>query len=275
MLDRFDRRVRYPEQVSREMGLPILGVLPRLRSGRVGVAGGDEAQVVESLRTIRLNLEHAYGTAGPLVTTITSPGAGDGKSFLASNLAVSFAEAGHRTIVIDADIRRGTLHRVFSAQRKPGLLDYLTGAAALDKVVQATAISGVEFIGGGTRKAAGPELLASAAMSQLLIGLRATYGVIIIDAAPLGAGVDPLILGSLTGNLVLVVRSGVTDQAFAMAKLADIGRLPIRVLGAVINDVKPGQGYGTYAYYGYIPGYETAEEKEPPRAAVKRLPGKG
>ena len=156
MLDRFDRRVRYPEQVSREMGLPILGVLPRLRNGAVGVAGGDEAQVVESLRTIRLNLEHAYGTAGPLVTTITSPGAGDGKSFLASNLAVSFAEAGHRTIVIDADIRRGTLHQVLSAQRKPGLLDYLTGAAALDKVVQATAISGVEFIGGGTGKAAGP-----------------------------------------------------------------------------------------------------------------------
>ena len=275
VLDRFDRRVRYPDQVSREMGLQILGVLPRLRNGGRRVAGGDESQVIEALRAIRLNLVNAYGTAGPLVTTITSPGAGDGKSFLASNLAVSFAEAGHRTIVIDADIRRGTLHRVFSAQRKPGLLDLLTGTAALDKVVQSTPIDGVEFIGGGTRRAAGPELLASAAMSQLLIALRGRYGVIIIDAAPLGAGVDPLILGSLTGNLVLVVRSGVTDQAFAMAKLADITRLPIRVLGAVVNDVKPGEGYGTYSYYGYIPGYEPTEEKESSRAVVKRLPGKG
>lgn len=275
LLDRFDRRVRYPDQVSLGMGVPILGVVPRLRNGGRTAAGGDETQIVESLRTIRLNLEHAYGAAGPLVTTITSPGSGDGKSFLASNLAVSFSEAGHRTIVIDADIRRGSLHRVFSLQRKPGLLDFLTGTVALDAIVQPTAIHGVDFIGGGTRKIAGPELLASAAMSQLLIGLRSTYGVIIVDAAPLGAGVDALVLGALTGNVVLVVRSGVTDKAFAAAKLADLTRLPIRVLGAVINDVKPGEGYGNYSYYGYIPGYETSEENESPRAAVKRLPGKG
>ena len=88
--------------------------------------------------------------------TITSPGGGDGKSFLASNLAVSFADAGHRTIVIDADIRRGTLHRVFKLQRKPGLLDYLSGRRLAEQIVQRTSIKGVEFIGGGTRKSAGP-----------------------------------------------------------------------------------------------------------------------
>jgi capsular exopolysaccharide synthesis family protein len=274
LLDRFDRRVRYPDQVSVEMGLPILGVVPRLKNGGRFAEGGAETQVVEALRSIRLNLEHAYGAAGPLVVTITSPGSGDGKSFLASNLAVSFADAGHRTLVIDGDIRRGNLHKVFQLQRKPGLLDFLGGSASRDAIVQNTSIKGVEFIGGGSRKSAGPELLASAAMSQLLISLRNAYGVIIIDCAPLGAGVDPLIVGSLTGNMVMVLRTGVTDREFAMAKLDDVSRLPIRMLGAVINDVRPGGAYGHYASYGYLPGYETSEEDDTREAAVKRLPGK-
>jgi succinoglycan biosynthesis transport protein ExoP len=271
LLDFFDRRVRFPEQVSAGMGLQILGALPRLKNG--GGRGGveTEAQVVEALRTIRLNLEHAFGAAGPLVTTITSPGGGDGKSFLASNLAVAFADAGHRTIVIDGDVRRGTLHRVFGAQRKPGLLDLLSGQAPREQVVQATQVRGVEFIGCGTRRNAGPELLASAAMSQLLISLRNSYGVIIIDSAPLGAGVDPLVLGSLTGNLVLVLRTGYTDRAFAMAKLDAVSRLPIRVLGAVLNDVKAGDGY---RYYEYLPGYSTSEEEEAMvHTGTKRLLG--
>lgn len=274
-LDRVDRRVRYPEQVTLGMGLPILGALPRLKNG--GGRGGvqTEAQVVEALRAIRLNLEHAYGAAGPLVITITSPAGGDGKSFLASNLAVSFADAGHRTIVVDGDIRRGSLHRVFDLQRKPGLLDLLSGQAAPGQIIQRTKIKGVEFIGCGTRRSAGPELLASAAMSQLLISLRSTYGVIIIDCAPLGAGVDPLVVGSLTGNLVLVLRNGVSDREFAMAKLEAVSRLPIRVLGAVLNDIQSGEGYDSYYHqYSYLPGYETSEEDVSVKVPVKRLPGK-
>ncbi len=269
LLDRLDRRVRYPEQVTLGLGLQILGVLPHLKDGREG-----QALVVEALRGIRLKLEHAYGAAGPLVTTITSPAGGDGKSFLSSNLALSFAEAGKRTIVIDADIRRGALHKVFNLQRKPGLLDYLTGRATVEQIIQRTAIRGVEFIGSGTRRTAGPELLKSAAMAQLVLGLRGTYGVIIVDSAPLGAGVDALILGTLTGNITFVVRSGVTDRDYALAQLEHVSHLPIRMLGAVVNDVRENESYSYYGYYGYLPGYEAADEAEAEVVARKRLPGK-
>jgi len=269
LLDRLDRRVRYPEQVTLGMGLAVLGAVPRLHNrSRPGTAAA-EAQVVEALRTIRLNLMHAYGSAGPLVITVTSPGSGDGKSFLSSNLAVSFADAGHRTLLIDADVRRGTLHRVLSIPRKPGLLDYLGGGATREQIVHATSIAGVDFIPSGTRKNAGPEMLASATMSQFLISLRTAYSVIIVDSAPLGGGVDALILGALTGNLVLVLRTGVTDREFTMAKLEAVSRLPIRVLGAVLNDVKP---EGAYAYYAYLPGYATTEETGDDGAQPKRLP---
>ena len=271
-LERLDRRLRYPEQVTDGMGLPILGALPRLRNGGRIAGSETQAQVVEALRAIRLNLQHAYGSAGPLVIVVSSPAGGDGKSFLASNLAVSFADAGHRTMIIDADVRRGSLHRVFEQPRKPGLIDHLGGQASREEIVRKTSVAGVDFIPCGTRKNAGPELLASAAMSQLLIDLRGTYGVIIVDCAPLGAGVDPLVVGTLTGNLVLVLRTGVTDREFAMAKLGAVSRLPIRVLGAVLNDVRPGQGYEHYYHYSYLPGYETSEEGTDAR---KALPGTG
>jgi Mrp family chromosome partitioning ATPase len=134
--------------------------------------------------------------------------------------------------------------------------------------VHATSIAGVDFIPSGTRKNAGPELLASATMSQFLISLRAAYSVIIVDSAPLGGGVDALILGALTGNMVLVLRTGVTDREFTMAKLEAVSRLPIRVLGAVLNDVKP---EGAYQYYAYLPGYATTEETGDERAQPQSL----
>jgi Mrp family chromosome partitioning ATPase len=107
-------------------------------------------------------------------------------------------------------------------------------------------------------------------MSQLLISLRARYNAIIVDCAPLGAGVDPLVLGSLTGSLVIVLRTGVTDRELALAKLADVGRLPIRVLGAVLNDVRTESGY--YRYYSYLPGYQSGDEDGEDKARARRLP---
>src|SRR5690606_25809340 len=138
LLDMMDRRVRYPEQVTGGMGLPIIGVVPRVKSvnGRAGAE--NKAQLIESFRSIRLSLNHAYGAAGPVMLTISSPGSGDGKSFISSNLALAFAELGERTLLIDGDIRRGALHRLFGVTRKPGLTDLLSGEATLDEVIRPT-----------------------------------------------------------------------------------------------------------------------------------------
>ena len=106
--------------------------------------------------------------------------------------------------------------------------------------------------------ARGPELLGSAAMSQLLLKLRSQFGVILVDSAPLGAGVDAFALGTHTRNLVLVVRTGSTDRALAQAKLELLDRLPIRLLGAVMNGTPTDSGI--YRYYSYLPGYSVEEE---------------
>lgn len=255
LLDRTDTRFRYPEQVTTDMGLSILGVVPRV--SRENGNGRNAPQVIEALRSIRLGVQNAYG-AGPMVLTITSPGSSDGKSFITSNLGLAFADAGLRTIVIDGDIRRGLLHRVLNAKRKPGLIDHLSGNAGREDIIQKTDFPQLSFIGCGQRTPNGPELLSSPAMGQLITSLRSRFDVILVDSAPMAAGVDPYVLGTLTGHLLLVMRTGVTDRELAQAKIDLLDRLPVRVLGAVLNDVEAGGAYRYYAYY--LAGYEVAEE---------------
>jgi capsular exopolysaccharide synthesis family protein len=266
--DRLDRRVRYPEQVTTGMGLPILGVIPFYRApdGRTAL---EAVPVIEALRGIRLNVTHAYGAAGPLVLTVTSPGPGDGKSFVASNLALSFAHAGHRTLLIDGDSRRGSLHRVIRANRKPGLTDVLAGGGKADAVVGQTDYPQLSFLGCGSGMTNAPELLSSPALLQLLTKFRSSYGVIIVDSPPLSAGIDAFALGTATGNLLLVVRTGATDRQLAGAKLEVLDRLPIRILGAVVNGVKDWSGYQYHSYY--LPGYQSVAEPAATAAGGKRL----
>lgn len=267
LLDRVDPRLRYPEQVTHELGLPILGAVPHIAAqngaGR-RLGHGETIQAVEAFREIRLNVAHAFGAAGPLLTTITSPGSGDGKSFVSSNLALAFADLGYRTLLIDGDIRRGQLHRLLGITRVPGLTDYLAGRATIEQIVQPTPFESLHLVPGGTRMQTGPELLGSAAMSALVRELRTRYEVILVDSPPLGAGVDPFLLSTLTGNALLVLRNGRTDREFAQTKLDLLDRLPVRLLGAVLNDVP---ATGAYRYYSYLPGYgaeaEGFEEGEP------------
>ena len=256
VLDRMDAKVRYPEQVSRDLGLPILGVVPHLRNK-------EPAEVVEAMRGVRLNVIHEYGPAQPLLVTITSPGPGDGKSFLSANLALAFAEGGHRTLLIDGDARRGQQHRRFKTSRQPGLVDLLMGQATTEQIVQTTAYPRLHLIGCGTRTQRAPEVLGSPAMGNLIEQLRPEFDVIIIDSPPLTAGVDPFVLATVTGALLVVLRTGHSNREIAGAKLEVLDRLPIRLLGAVLNDVPKGAAYGYYAYYSYyLPGYESAEERD-------------
>ena len=107
-----------------------------------------------------------------------------------------------------------------------------------------------------------PELLGSPQMVQLLTALRSNYAVIIVDSPPLGAGVDAFTLGTVSGNMIIVLKTGATDRDESEAKLDLLDRLPVRLLGAVLNGVKDQKAYG-YKYYSYyMPGYEYEVEED-------------
>ncbi|HXL33785.1 MAG TPA: polysaccharide biosynthesis tyrosine autokinase, partial [Gemmatimonadales bacterium] len=268
-LDHRDRRVHDPADVTRTMGLKMLGVVPHLEHKRRTKHPEDALHVLEAMRGICLNVRHAHGV-GPVIVTVTSPGRGDGKSFVAANLAVALAETGYRTLLIDGDVRCGRLHRVLKLHRKPGLTDLLVGQATIEQVLQATTYRTLTFMASGTRTHGGPALVSSAALPRMLAALRAHHDAIILDSSPLAAGADAFALGTGTGTLLLVLRTGVSDGGLAQAKLEIMNHLPIRVLGAVLNDVRRGGLYRDYAYY--LEGYEAQDEPDAARGQVLRAP---
>src|SRR5437016_1400139 len=240
------------------LGLSVLGIVPRC--GRAIDKKGPESAdaAVEAFRSIRLNVGNAHGAPGPLVVAVTSPGSGDGKSFVCSNLALAFAHANHRTLLVDADLRRGALHRLLQLRRQPGLTDVLSAAASPERVLQTTTHPSLDFLASGSRRGDAPELLGSARMADFMTRLRSSYGVIVVDTPPLGAGVDALVLASLAGSLLMVLRLGKTDRELAEVKIDLLRQSPVRVLGAVLNDVREGSEYHAYGYY--MDGYELTGE---------------
>jgi len=265
LLDQLDRRFRYPEQATQELGLSVLGVVPVIGGRRSRSSADQAAQVVETFRTIRMNVRYAAPQGRSLTLTLTSPGPNDGKSLIASNLALSFAESGARTLLIDGDIRRGELAKTFGVRVQPGLVEYLDGTALIAEVLQPTqSHPNLTVMPGGARRRRAPELLASNRLPELIAQMAAEYDVVLVDSPPLGAGFDAYALGTATGNLALVLRAGVTDRRMAEAKLAVVDTLPIRVLGTVLNGIRMD---GVYQYYSYYQDYEAMDDDEEPEVA--------
>ncbi len=268
-----DPKVRYPEQVTQTMRLPILAAMPHV-SWRLGEEGS--APVVEALRGLRLRVLQSHVDPGPLVLTVTSPAMGEGKSFISSNLALSFADAGYRTILVDGDVRRGAQHLALDAQQRPGLTDVLAGKVQLTQAVQDTGFPGLQLVAAGSRMHRAPELLLSPRLKGVIEQLRGMADVIIVDSPPLAAGVDPVALGTVTSNLMLVLRQGTTDMPMAMSKLDLLDQFPIRTIGAVLNDVPE---RGAFKYYTYEPDESeflpSGEDGDADRKRPPILAGKG
>jgi len=239
----------------------VLGVVPVIdaKAGRKQSAD-QAAQVVEAFRSIRMNVRYAADPNRPLTMTITSPGPNDGKSLVSSNLALSFAEAGARTLLIDGDLRRGELAKTFGLTKKPGLVEYLDGTALIAEVLHPVqSHANLTVIQAGARRRRAPELLATPRLSQLINQMAGEFEVVIVDSPPLGAGFDAFALATATGNMALVLRSGMTDRKMAAAKMAVVDTLPVRVMGAILNGIKLD---GVYQYYSYYQGYAAEDEEQ-------------
>jgi capsular exopolysaccharide synthesis family protein len=259
--DRLDPRFMYPAQATRELGLTIVGTVPKFKANRSGEFQlAVMSQAVESFRTLRLALRYDFPGDAPIVLAVSSPGTGDGKSLVASNLGLAFASAGSRTLLIDGDVSHGTLHSTFDIPATPGLVDYLQGHATADSIVRSTASENLFLIPTGSRRNRAPELLVSELMNGLVHSMRSKFDAVIIDSPPLVAGIDAYALGAAASNMLMVLRPGLTDRKLAAAKLEVLDRLPIRILGAVINAVPGG---GAYRYYRVDYSYKNEHVKQP------------
>lgn len=218
---------------------------------------GNRSAVMEAYRTLRTNLAFTNPDSPPRCIVFTSPFPGDGKSTTAANLAVVLAQQGRRVLLVDGDLRRGTLQQFFNnTPRSPGLSSILIGSASVDQCVAKVEMrdgSAVHFIPTGPLPPNPSELFSASRMDRFLEDVKANYDIVLFDSPPLNLVTDAAVLGAKVDGVVLIGRAGVTFR-MGLAHAADQLRgVRATLLGTVLNDFDVRSRY-SFDGYGYARG---------------------
>jgi capsular exopolysaccharide synthesis family protein len=241
--DLLDPRLRSPDEVRRVLRFPLLGQVPRLPDSPVPGAGPaglishvmPRSPTAESFKVVRANLDLSRRNQGVRVVLVTGPRSGEGKSTVASNLALCLAQVGRRVLLVDADLRRPVQHEIHGLRREGGLAQLLRELMPLERIVQATPIKNLEVITSGSEAPNPAELLSSPVLQEFLNRVRDDYDTVVIDSPSLLAVADPAILGGLVDGIVLVVRVAETKRDDAARSVEVLKGLGTPVLGVLIN----------------------------------------
>ena len=259
--------IRQPAELEKR-GIPVLAVVPlapeltkRRRCRAIPTYQSDEllakstptSLAVEALRGLRTSLHFAMLKSDNKILMISGTSPGVGKSFVSSNLAVLMAQAGTRVLLIDCDLRRGYLHRVFSAaENGAGLADYLSQDVNISTVIQHTEYPEVDFIGRGRMTNNPAELFMSEKFKTLLTSCSTQYDVIIIDTPPILSVTDAAIVGRYASTSLMVVRFEQNSLKEVEAGLRRFDQNGIAIQGTIFNGVEKRAAepytYGDYSY---------------------------
>ncbi|WP_159083052.1 MULTISPECIES: CpsD/CapB family tyrosine-protein kinase [unclassified Lysinibacillus] len=208
--------------------------------------------ILEQFRTIRTNITFSMPDQELKTILVTSSTPGEGKSTNAANLGVVFAQEGKRVLIIDADMRKPTLHQTFKTFNKVGLSNVIAKKAAFYEAIQETFIVGLYVITSGPIPPNPSELLSSKAMDALLLDVKKDFDIIIIDSPPLLSVSDSQILANKCDGTILVVNAGVVEKSAVQKATAILSTSQSKILGVVLNNyVTPGhQKY--YEEYNFV-----------------------
>jgi capsular exopolysaccharide synthesis family protein len=244
------------EDLEQAVGMSVLAVIPPVNSSkaieRARVAEKTpHAPASEAFRSLRasLVLRQEWRTCRRLMVTSTT--AGEGKSLVASNLAIVLAHDGKRTLLIDGDMRRPTAHRLFEIPASPGLSEVLTGKCAAEQAICATAVDGLSVMSSGREARDPSELLASSMMRNLLETQEKRFDHIIVDSPPVFGVSDPISLLPAMQGVVFVVHYAKTGRRAAVRALGKIREGQVPFIGVVFNNVLLKLSSGYYYYYQY------------------------
>jgi len=262
LADLLEARVRTLAEIRKLVDVPLIGVIPFIRDSQIvsrGTAGllshqKPRSALAESYKTTRTNLEFLRRSRQAHVLLVASSLPGDGKTTTASNMAITLANAGRRTLLIDGDLRKPSLHRLFDVAREGGLSDALLSRESIDRLVQPTFVNNLDLLTTGQDVSNPAELLASARLGEVLNELRALYDMVLIDSSPLLLVTDPSIIAAVADGIILVVKISSTRRHDLDVTNDMLKTLGVPVFGMVINGVtrdEVGYGYGGYGYGGY------------------------
>jgi tyrosine-protein kinase Etk/Wzc len=252
-----------------DLGLPVYASIPlspsqsaRSRSLKGGhghgsrgplLAIGEPADLaIEAIRSLRTSLHFARLEAKNNILMVTGSSPNAGKTFVSANLAAVIAQAGQRVLLVDGDMRRGTLHQLLGIKAKQGLSDILVGHAEFAEVLQSGTLDNVDFVSRGRVPPNPSELLMHENFTRFIRRVESAYDLIIIDTPPILAVTDAAVIGHHAGTSLLVARFGlnnVRELALAKQRFEHNG---VELKGAIFNAVeRRTAGYSTYAYYKY------------------------
>jgi capsular exopolysaccharide synthesis family protein len=272
----FDRSITTQQQIEDNLGITFLGIVPSIERSKDGKAQDlivhtePKSAVAECLRAVRTNLLF-MSPEKPLKTIlVTSAGPQEGKTTTATSLAIAMAGSGNRVLLVDADMRRPRIHRIFGAANNFGLSSLILGEGSLATAAKETEIPGLSVLPCGPIPPNPAELLHTAAFQRLIGEMAAAYDRVIIDTPPVGVVADAAVMSTRVDGTLMVLKAGKTSRDVARQAIRQMRDVKAQLFGAVLNDLDlADQKYGHYAYY-YQYGYYYGDEKrgrEDPRAS--------
>ncbi|MBN1540808.1 polysaccharide biosynthesis tyrosine autokinase [candidate division KSB1 bacterium] len=292
VLEYLDNSVQDMEDVE-AIGLTVMATIPHIKPeepngvlSRIRIESDPEAEdinerlvthlkprspISEAYRTLRTHILFSNPENGKKTLLVTSSGPKEGKSTTVSNLAITFAQMGNRTLLIDADLRRPILHKLFNIDKSVGLTNILVGRASLEESVKKVPeLPNLDILNCGVIPPNPAELLGSRNMKELLDYAKTQYNMILIDTPPTLAVTDATILASVVDGLLLVIRSGSTQREAARRAYEQLKKVNAPVLGAILNGIQVANVYGSTYYYYHYHYYAGAEGKKTKKANRKR-----
>ena len=280
-----DNTIKNPDEVERYSGLPTMALVPLAESSGghskkllpIGTSAGNgerseialvtyeqpQSSMAEAFRSLRTAVLLSSAERPPRLLLVTSGQPADGKTATAINLAVALAQRGGKVVLVEADLRKPSAHKVLRVDGKHGLSLYLSGSQERNGLVVPTAVSNLFFIPAGPVPPNPAELLSSSRMKQLLGELSKEYDHIILDSPPLLSITDATVLSVMVDGVVLVVRFGKTTREVLRHMRQMLHNVNARVLGVVLNGVALNSVdyyYYYYSYYGY--GYRQDDQRQ-------------
>jgi len=261
-----DDTLKSPEDVEKQLGMSVLGVIPLLRAPMTPARALEDPRsaFAEAYRSVRTALQFSTDSGVPRCLLVTSATPAEGKSTTALTLAKNFAQLGKRVLIIDGDLRNPSLHRTLGKPNDSGLSNYLAGASKATEVIQATDVPGLMFMPTGPLPPNPAELLMGPKMLSLVSIASEKFDQVIIDGPPVMGLADAPILANLAHGTLLVVEAGETRIGVARNALKRLFAARAHVIGALLTKFSAkhagygyGYGYGGYNYYSYGTQAET------------------
>jgi capsular exopolysaccharide synthesis family protein len=250
-------KVTTSADLATRLGVPIVGTLPilppRILRGRCRAGNSKDLYwrnlLIESVDSTRTMVLHTAEHRGLRVIMVTSALGGEGKTMLSTHLVASLARAGRKVLLVDCDLRRPAIHRLFTLPPGPGLSEVLRGEAALSDVLRAGPIPGLTLITAGQPHALALQMVAQGGLSTLFQKLREQFDFIILDSAPVLPVTDSQLVGQCADGVILAVMLDVSRLPAVAAAYERLANLDIRTLGVVIHGAETAAHYGTAARY--------------------------